>query len=69
MVVAAFVGRLIQWIGAAAVLAVAGVCAAVGRTSLAVLGPAIVVLALLLFVANMALTRLAPIRARSAPRL
>jgi len=34
-----------------------------------VLGPAIVVLALLLFVANMALTRLAPIRAPSAPLL
>jgi len=36
VVVATFVGRLIQWIGAAAVLAVAGVCAAVGGIGYAV---------------------------------
>jgi fucose permease len=63
----------IAWQVGAAAAGGSGISAVIGllidRTSLAVLGPAIVVLALLLFVANMALTRLAPIRARSAPRL
>jgi fucose permease len=36
VVVATFVGRLIQWLGAAAVLAVAGVCAALGGIGYAV---------------------------------
>ncbi len=63
----------IAWQVGAAAAGGSGISAVIGllidRTSLAVLGPAIVVLALLLFVANMALTRLAPIRAPSAPLL
>jgi fucose permease len=47
--------------GGSAISAVIGLL--IDTTSLAVLGPAIVVLALLLFLANMVLSRLAPIRA------
>lgn len=46
--------------GGSAISAVIGLL--IDTTSLAVLGPALVVLALLLFLANMALSRLAPIR-------
>jgi hypothetical protein len=57
----------IAWQVGAAAAGGSGISAVVGllinQTSLAVLGPAIVVLALLLFAANAALTRLAPIRA------
>ena len=51
--------------GGAAISAVIGLL--VDMTSLAVLGPALVVLALLLFLANMALSALAPIRGSSQP--
>ncbi len=53
--------------GGSAISAVMGLL--IGVTSLAVLGPAMVVLALLLFLANMALSRLAPIRDASHPTL
>jgi fucose permease len=60
----------IAWQVGAAAAGGSGISAVIGllidQTSLAVLGPAIVVLALLLFAANMALTRLAPIRDGSA---
>jgi fucose permease len=58
----------IAWQVGAAAAGGSGISASIGllidRTSLAVLGPAIVVLAVLLFIANMALARLAPIGAR-----
>lgn len=53
--------------GGSAISAVIGLL--IDTTSLAVLGPALVVLALVLFFANMALTRLAPIREPSQPTL
>jgi fucose permease len=56
----------IAWQVGAAAAGGSGISAVIGllidQSSLAVLGPAIVVLAVLLFAANMALTRLAPIR-------
>ena len=58
----------IAWQVGAAAAGGSGISAVIGllidRTSLAVLGPALVVLAVLLFLANMALSRLAPIRPR-----
>ena len=58
----------IAWQVGAAAAGGSGISATIGllidRTSLAVLGPAIVVLAVLLFFANMVLARLAPIGAR-----
>jgi fucose permease len=61
----------IAWQVGAAAAGGSGISAVIGlvidRTSLAVLGPAVVVLSILLFFANMALTRLAPIRERSPP--
>jgi len=52
--------------GGSAISAVIGLL--IDTTSLTVLGPALVVLALLLFLANMALSRLAPIRIGHGPR-
>jgi len=52
-------------VGGSAISAVIGLL--IDATSLAVLGPAIVVLAVLLFFANMGLARLAPIRRSSQP--
>jgi len=55
------------WLVLASAAGGSGISAVIGllidRTSLAVLGPALVVLALLLFFANTALARLAPIGA------
>ena len=63
----------IAWQVGAAAAGGSGISAVIGllidRTSLAVLGPALVVLALLLFVANLALARLAPIREPSPTAL
>lgn len=60
----------IAWQVGAAAAGGSGISAVLGllidQTSLAVLGPAVAVLSLLLFAANLALTRLAPIRAPSA---
>ena len=53
--------------GGSAISAVIGLL--IDTTSLAVLGPALVALALLLFFANMALARLAPIEELSQPTL
>ena len=61
----------IAWQVGAAAAGGSGISAVIGlvidRTSLAVLGPALVLLSILLFFANMGLTRLAPIRERSRP--
>jgi fucose permease len=63
----------IAWQVGAAAAGGSGISAVIGllidRTSLAVLGPAMVVLALLLFLANVALSRLAPIQDGSPPTL
>jgi fucose permease len=62
----------IAWQVGAAAAGGSGISAVIGllidTTSLAVLGPAIVVLAILLFLANVALARLAPIRGQRSPR-
>jgi fucose permease len=62
----------IAWQVGAAAAGGSGISAVIGllidTTSLAVLGPAIVVLALLLFLANVALSRLAPIQDRPQVR-
>jgi fucose permease len=63
----------IAWQVGAAAAGGSGISAVIGllidRTSLAALGPALVVLALVLFLANMALSRVAPIwdPSRAAP--
>jgi fucose permease len=63
----------IAWQVGAAAAGGSGISAVIGllmdKTSLAVLGPALVVLALLLFLANVALSRLAPIRDRPQAQL